>query len=156
MSRIATHLRHNLIAYIALFVALGGTSYAAINVGKRAVNPSNLNGRYIGGYVRGWVKVSARGRVVASGGGARVVHTSGDGTGAYGVDWSPRPTSSCTSIGSVDFTINTNGTPGYLVSETISKLRRGEREASDVQVYNAQGQPAALPSDLALVCATPR
>ena len=32
MRGILTHLRGNAVAYIALFVALGGTSYAAINL----------------------------------------------------------------------------------------------------------------------------
>ena len=32
MRGIHSHLRSNMVAYIALFVALGGTSYAAINL----------------------------------------------------------------------------------------------------------------------------
>ena len=32
MHRVVSHLRGNAVAYLALFVALGGTSYAAINL----------------------------------------------------------------------------------------------------------------------------
>ena len=32
MTRILTHVRTNLIAYLALFVAMGGTSYAAFSL----------------------------------------------------------------------------------------------------------------------------
>jgi hypothetical protein len=31
MTRIANHIRNNVIGYLALFVALGGTSYAAVS-----------------------------------------------------------------------------------------------------------------------------
>jgi hypothetical protein len=43
--RVQTHLRHNLVGYLALFVALAGTSYAAIalppnSVGSRQIKPN--------------------------------------------------------------------------------------------------------------------
>ncbi len=37
-----THLRSNLVAYLALFVALGGTSYAAINLPRNSVGTTQL------------------------------------------------------------------------------------------------------------------
>ncbi|HWT95729.1 MAG TPA: hypothetical protein VN238_22205, partial [Solirubrobacteraceae bacterium] len=39
------HLRSNLVAYLALFVALGGTSYAAVTVTGSQVKDSTLTGR---------------------------------------------------------------------------------------------------------------
>lgn len=58
MHRILTHLKSNAVAYIALFVALGGTSYAAFSlpagsVGgrqlqNRAIDPIKLNPTTIG------------------------------------------------------------------------------------------------------------
>jgi hypothetical protein len=36
--RVLTHLRHNVIAYLALSIALGGTSYAAVQIPKDAVD----------------------------------------------------------------------------------------------------------------------
>jgi hypothetical protein len=83
MRRFLTHVRHNLIAYVALFVALGGTTYAATalpagSVGTRqlrngAVTPPKLNHRLIGGYVRAWAVTNGACQLVASSGGARVV-----------------------------------------------------------------------------------
>ena len=42
MRWIGTHLRRNLVAYLALFVALSGTSYAAVKLGRNAVKGSNI------------------------------------------------------------------------------------------------------------------
>ena len=78
MGRILTHLRRNAVAYIALFVALGGTSYAAINlpagsVGNRqlqnhAIDPVKLNPGTIAASIRAWANVTWDGgwRVQAS------------------------------------------------------------------------------------------
>ena len=41
-SSILSHARHNLVAYLALFVALGGTSYAAINLPAKSVGTKQL------------------------------------------------------------------------------------------------------------------
>jgi hypothetical protein len=69
-------IRHNTIALIALFVALGGTSYAALNlpagsVGTRqlrngAVTPSKFSPRDISGSITMWAQIAAGGRVIAA------------------------------------------------------------------------------------------
>ena len=41
MTRILNHVRDNLVAYIALFVALGGTSYAAFSLPPGASAPGS-------------------------------------------------------------------------------------------------------------------
>jgi hypothetical protein len=41
-SKFATHVRQNLVAYLALFVALGGTSYAAATIGSAEVVNNSL------------------------------------------------------------------------------------------------------------------
>ena len=76
MTRVLSHVRNHLVGYIALFVALGGTSYAALSlpggsVGtsqlrNHSVTPVKLDPNAIGGYVRFWARVSAGGRVIAS------------------------------------------------------------------------------------------
>lgn len=152
-TRLLTHIRHNLVAYVALFVALGGSSYAAFNLPNHSITPVNLNPRYLGGYVRAWASVSANGRVTASGGGVRVLVDNNVAPGHYIIDWSPRPTSSCTGLGSVDFTGGAP-VPGYLIAGAASSKGRGEQSA--IQTYNAQGQPAKLAYDVELVCSTPR
>ena len=86
MIRILNHFKNNVIAYLALFVALGGTGYAAVNlrpgsVGSRqlrngavtnrkiangSVTPRKLNGKDITGSVAMWARISASGTAVAT------------------------------------------------------------------------------------------
>jgi hypothetical protein len=149
------HIRRNTVAYLALFVALGGTSYAAFNLPNHSIQPVKLNPRLIGGYVRAWASVRADGRVVASGGGVRVLVDRFVGPGHYIINWRPRPTSPCETVGNVDLR-GAGGAPipGYLLAQAGASRQRGEQSA--IQTYNAQGQPTALAFDVELVCATPR
>jgi hypothetical protein len=68
MTRILNHVRSNVVAYLALFVALGGTSYAAFNlpagsVGSRelkngAVTATKLNANSVAASVRAWASLT--------------------------------------------------------------------------------------------------
>jgi hypothetical protein len=68
MRGILNHLRSNVVAYVALFVALGGTSYAAFrlpagSVGNRqiqnhAIGAVKLNPGSIAASIRAWADVS--------------------------------------------------------------------------------------------------
>jgi hypothetical protein len=153
MTRLLHHIRHNVVAYLALFVALAGTSYAAVAIPNHSINPVKLNRHSIGGYVRAWVSVDGNGRVMASAGGVRVLRDFNFAAGHYIIRWHPRPSSRCTTVGSVDFTGGAV-VPGYVITQAFSS--RGGGEQSTIQVYNAFGQPAALAYDVALLCATPR
>src|SRR3984957_15113605 len=76
MNRALNHFKSNVIAYLALFVALGGTSYAATTLGpgsvgtrqlqNHSVSPVKLQKSSIGGYVQDWAQISGRGHVIAS------------------------------------------------------------------------------------------
>lgn len=86
MSRILNHARNNLVAYIALFVALGGTSYAAVSlpagsVGTKqlrnaavtnkklangSITPAKFSSKQISGSIAMWARISATGTVIAS------------------------------------------------------------------------------------------
>ena len=76
LKRAIQALRTNAVAYLALFVALGGTSYAAMNiptnsVGTRqirngAVTPAKLNPTMIGASVRAWAEIAPSGAVTSS------------------------------------------------------------------------------------------
>src|SRR5437764_3295677 len=93
MKALSAHLRSNVVGYLALFVALGGTSYAAANlssnsVGARqirrhSITPSKFNPKLIAGSIRAWVNVQWRGRrLVANGSSSRVrIVTVSDGEG---------------------------------------------------------------------------
>ena len=100
MTKLLTHVKHNVVAYLALFVALGGTSYAAVNLpaaerghqaasqrcghqsklGKGAVGPAKLDPRLFAGYVRAYVQINRTGQITASRPAAKVA----SGVGAAG------------------------------------------------------------------------
>jgi hypothetical protein len=152
MRRLLVHVRRQAVGYVALMVALGGTSYAAFDLPNHSIDPAKLNPRSIGGYLRSWASVNANGRVTASGGGVRVLVDSAVAPGHYIIDWRARPSSPCEATGSVD--LGGGLVPGYLSSQTAHTRVRGEQ--SIVQTYNAPGQPTALAFDIELVCATSR
>jgi hypothetical protein len=91
MKALARHVQSNVVAYLALFVAVGGTGYAALrlppnSVGGRqirnhSIKPNKFNPKYIAGSIRAWVNVQWRGnRLVAAGSSSRVrVVTASDG-----------------------------------------------------------------------------
>jgi hypothetical protein len=79
LNRVVQHIRSNVVAYVALFVALGGTSYAALNlpansVGSKqiknhSITPIKLDPSKTGAVVRFWAVVDlvgGREQVVAS------------------------------------------------------------------------------------------
>lgn len=158
LTRLLAHLRRHAIAVTALacsLLALAGASYAAFELPNHSIDPVKLNPRNIGGYVRAWVSVKANGRVIAAGGGVRVLRDFNLSQGHYIIDWHPRPTSACEASGSVDLAgAGGASIPGYVLAQAGASRGRGEQ--STVQTYNAQGQPTALPFDVQLICSTPR
>lgn len=114
MNRILNHLRGNVIAYLALFVALGGTSYATVNLPTNsvgtaqlrngAVTPPKINHGLIGGYVRAWAVTNNGCQLVASSGGARIAndHPCTSTGGGLNISWRgrfPRPRLACVALG---------------------------------------------------------
>jgi hypothetical protein len=121
--RILSRIRANSVAYLALFLALGGTSIAAVSLANHSIDPIKLDPGTIGGYVRAWARVSANGQVTASGGRMTVrVEPGGAAPGRYFFAWHTKLTSACTVIGSVDS--RSGRTPGYLTADLVA-LRRG-------------------------------
>ena len=74
MTKLLRHFQANLVAYLALFVALGGTSYAALSlptgsVGARqlknhSIGPVKFDRSSIAGYVRDWITIDSQGRIL--------------------------------------------------------------------------------------------
>ena len=103
MRRILDHIRSNIVGYVALFVALGGTSYAAMSlpagsVGTQqlrngavtskklangSITPGKLDARTLGGSVRHWARINQSGQVLS---GSRGAHGSVAGN-EYTVTW---------------------------------------------------------------------
>lgn len=161
MTTALRHVRSNLVAYLALFVALGGTGYAAValpagSVGARqirnhVIQPVKLDPNYIDGNVRVWASVSASGKVVAGGRGVTVTPDNA-AAGAYIINPSPGSKIAvprrCESVSSVD---ETSGTPGYAEAE-VATFGSGVPWQVNVSTFNVEGQRTALPFDVLVVC----
>ena len=76
MTTILRFFRSNAVAFLALFIALGGVGWAATSlpagsVGtrqsqNRSITPVKFNRSMIGGSVRYWARISADGKIIAS------------------------------------------------------------------------------------------
>ena len=156
MSKVVRHLKQNVVAYLALFVALGGTSYAAIrlptgSVGNRqirnhSITPIKFDRNTIGGYVRMWARVSADGKVLASRPRATVVNWFPAGSQFLGgkLHWNTGVSSSCFALAT------TESLPGAsYASDEIASL--GNRGGTTVAVSLSE----AVPVDLAVICPQP-
>jgi len=159
-------IRHNAIALLALFVALGGTSYAALNlpagsVGTRelrnaavtnkklangSVTPVKLDGRSIGGSVRHWAHVSQSAQILGGSKGARA-----SGGPIFSVSWGDRFSSRCAAL------ITPAGNAGVSpIADTtgVAVIQPGTGHGStvvDVTTY-VGGTATAAPFYIAVVC----
>jgi hypothetical protein len=151
------HLRRHVVGYVALFVALGGTSYAALDVNNHSIDPVKLNPRHFGGYVRAWASVAASGRVIAaSSRKVRVVkHRQPAPPADYDVFWHVHPTSRCVALVNVDASVasSSGDLPGTAVPQTIQIPRQAAE--TTVRTYDGTGQLKPLPFDVALLCSIP-
>jgi hypothetical protein len=153
MHRIVNHLRGNVVAYLALFIALGGASYAAVSVpansvGTRqlrnhSVTPVKLDPGKIGASVRAWAVIQDGTKVIAARPRARI--TSWDPTFAAGVvSWGSAISRSCFPLASAG---------GDSVQVSVLSSGRGT-SAVHYQVFTTQGQydPTAATISVAVFC----
>ena len=172
MTRIVNHIRHNLIAYMALFVALGGTSYAVSalppnSVGGQqlkngAIDPVKFDPSSINGSVAAWAIVGANGRVIAGAGKPRTVRT--PIVANYQIDWGVKFKSTCATAATVDSGHSapteripipgTNGSTGSFTAGYAVVWNSSGRRASStvVTTLNQAGQLTPLAFDVAVVC----
>jgi len=155
MTKILAYVRSNAIALLALFVALGGTSYAAFSlpagsVGARqlrdhSIGPVKLDRRFTGAVVRYWAVVDGSGHVLASS--RPRPRTLGFGFGGGQIFFArPQPRGTrCFALGeSADHAVPASG-----VNLTLS-------QNTDVEVltHNGAGMPAPAEVTVAVLCAT--
>jgi hypothetical protein len=154
MHRIVNHLRGNVVAYLALFIALGGASYAAVSVpansvGTRqlrnhSVTPVKLDPGKIGASVRYWAVIGPNGNLMAARpSGARIV--AWDPNLDTGLLRWPSLTRSC-------FALST-GSDGFVRAQVLSGP--GSHATVQFETYNASGQPTGEQADVAVLCPTP-
>ncbi|HWF73133.1 MAG TPA: hypothetical protein VG186_07300 [Solirubrobacteraceae bacterium] len=176
MKRLIGHLRANVIGYIALFIALGGTSYAAISIPRGSVGTAQLRnhavtpvklGKGITGSVRAWAIVAPNGKVIAGGGKPRaLVSVPG---GDYTIDWGVPIPKTCATVANVEprgalgptETVTTpsggavNVIAGYASQvETIGGSDRSgaTTPTTNLLTLNQIGQLTPLPFDVAVIC----
>jgi hypothetical protein len=172
--RLIAHLRSNLVAWIALFVALGGTGYAAISIPRnsvgaaqirnRSITPVKLNPKSIGGSVRAWAIIRANATVVASG--RRPSVSAGLVPGSYLIQWAVRLPRTCATVANVDerspnltpIKVGNGGTDvaiGYVsnvATQTVGTGGRGKASETILNTFNQSGQPTPMAFDVAIVC----
>lgn len=104
LNKLIQIIRSNAIALLSLFIALGGTSYAALSlpagsVGTRqlrngSITPAKLNAHTIGGAVRNWAFVNQGGSILGGSHGAHASAPSQPGQ-PYVLSWGNQFPRSC-------------------------------------------------------------
>jgi hypothetical protein len=161
VTKFLTHVKHNLVAYLALFVALGGTSYAAINLpagsvgtrqlrngavsnqklAKGSVGAADLDRKTVGGYVRGYVQIGPLGQILSSRPAAKVVvwRTTGPDPGGT-IQWTQRMPSSCFAIATAVYRGGTSPSASAFLQ-------------SGALIFIGESMPQA-PVNVAVICPT--
>ena len=176
MHRLLAHVRGNLVGWIALFVALGGTGYAAISIPRnsvgaaqirnRSITPVKLNPSAIGGSVRAWAIIRANATVIASSG--KPVVFASVVPGSYVIQWAVRLPRTCATVANVDERSpdhDPHPLPTAVDGERGDRLRqqrryrdRAERcdghkiSETSLNTFNQSGQPTPMAFDVAVVC----
>jgi hypothetical protein len=114
MTRLLAHVRGQAVAYLALFIALGGTSYAALSlpansvgtkqirngavttkkIANGSITPAKLDRSTIGGAVRDWAFVNQDGTVIGGSHGVTASAPAQPGQ-PYHVSWGNQFPHSC-------------------------------------------------------------
>lgn len=167
MRTFLSHLKSNAVAYVALFIALGGTGYAATTLpagsvgtkqlrngsvtasklAKGAVSSTNLNSKTITGHIALWAQVGSSGRVLASSPGASALLTTTPGFER--VTWHRNTSSRCLALANV-FDV-----PGALAAGSANvtgpDLHPG-RTNYFVSTFNGVGQLAPENVNIVVIC----
>ena len=159
LTRLTHSIRHNIVAYAALFIALGGTSWAAVNlpvgsVGNRqlrnrSITPGKFNPQYINGTVRAWAVVAPNGTIQSGAGKPTVLVESGT-PGLYVIKWKKVATATqrgCFAIGGLNAESGQSGA----AEATLFVPRKGPW-AVDVNTYGPQGQRLPQYFYTAVIC----
>jgi hypothetical protein len=167
MNRILNHVRSNLVGYLALFVALGGTSYAAVSLpaesvgtkqlrngavtskklARGSITPAKLDTRLLGGSIRYWAQVNQNGQVVSGSRGA----SASAGGAQYTVSWGTRFPSRCAAL------VTSAAVPGIapIADSTGVGINQPTSGKGPTVVYVwtfSNGSPTRAPFYIVVVC----
>jgi hypothetical protein len=162
------YLRQNILALLALFVALGGSSYAALSLpadsvgtrqlrngavtsrklAKHAVSAANLDPKSIAGHIADWAQIRADGHVTSSNPKASVSLT--DPTrGLFRVSWHRSIPSGCIAVA------NPTNVPIVLGFATASVLGLGGQNSTTsllVSTFDASGNNVPVNVNVVVIC----
>ncbi|MGH2870065.1 MAG: hypothetical protein ACRDNK_21155 [Solirubrobacteraceae bacterium] len=165
MTKILASARSNILAVIAIFVALGGTSYAAFaiptnSVGSRqlknhSIGPVKLDRSTIAGYVRDWITIDSTGTIVGSRPHAHLLNWGTTSTPSGGiVSWGNPPSGGHlvpTSCFAVATTSISGLNPSY-ASAFVTVVERGNKQNVAANVRISAPQQGV---DVAVICPQP-
>jgi len=153
LTKATRHFRANAIAWLALMVALGGTSYAAVNLPAGSVGAKQLknhsitqvkfDSQSIGAVVRYWAVVDPRGRVIASRPKAKNLNRGASGAI---LTWGRRIPSGCFALATVDGISPPEGLQVGFASTVIGNNEVG------VNTFGPNGAPDAKRVNVAVLC----
>jgi hypothetical protein len=166
MTRILNHIRANAVAYLALFVALGGTSYAAVNLpagsvrtkqlhngavtnrklARHAVRAANLDPKSIAGHVADWARISASGQVLSSSPQATVT-LKGPASGIYQISWHRPIPDSCIGIANP-----ANGPQAPVTANTFGPDGQGSATFLGVETFGSTGANVPESFNVVVIC----
>lgn len=167
MTRICSYLKNNALAAVALFVALGGTSYAAVSlpanaVGTRqlkngavtgrklaagSVSARQLNTRSVAGYVRDWAKIAQGGIITASRPKARLVNWSdapGDPFPGGIITWHQAIPQSCFAEATTAFA---SQRVSYVSAAVLTASRNVNKDGAQIELSSD-----TTPVNVAIIC----
>jgi hypothetical protein len=157
MTKFLRHLQANVVAYLALFVALGGTGYAAANlpagsVGTRqlknhSITPIKFDRGSVAGYVRDWITIDSRGVILGSRPKAHMIvwRPSGPAVGGL-IRWSQPIPASCVAFANAE----NSGSPLTYATATIAS--GGRKHDANTYVDLSAQAPAV---NVVVVCPQP-
>ena len=166
--RLLHHIRSNAIGYAALFVALGGTSYAAVAIpagsvgtlqlrngavtgsklAKSAVSAANLNPSSISGRIADWAQVRSDGQVTPSS--PRASATMSNPTqGLYQVSWHRSIAQNCIAIANP---VNVGPINASASATTAGPFGRGHATHIIVSTFDASGNNVPENVNVLIIC----
>jgi hypothetical protein len=152
LTRPLRHLRDNLVAYLALFVALGGTSYAALTISggqirNHSIDAVKLDPRSIAASIKAWANVQWTAKGLVAQGSNSPVRVLADDQGEQ-VTWTrQRFSAKCIASATPQFNANGEGFNGYVNAQLLS----GGRSVF-LRGFGPDGSHRAQAAFLMIVC----